>query len=183
MSGMETRGHPVGAPATNRIVLATSVTVYDVDGHKLGYITGFSPSHTRNVTPHRQIGAQTAGRIIEVTPGMESFSLSIDGFVLYNASKTDRYSLINRVGGDAYKTMVVLSQQYEPLTFLETAKHPSTNATYGTDEAATGLLYGGVWITSWSHNMQVNASGNAITGSCKLFVSYVEAIESMPETS
>lgn len=179
MSG-EIRGSGVGLPVTNEGIAQTSVSLLDQDGYEIGFLQSFNPTFSRPVSVQRAIGASFAGRAVEMTPGVETYTATASGIVLYSRDRTHHQSLINRVGGNAAVAWKVLADQTEPFYLYMTAQHPAANAIVGSDPAASGFLFGGGWFTS--ENFQVNIAGgnNVITGTINMTFAWVEPIEEMP---
>lgn len=141
MPGLVRYGDGVGIPESNRIVLPSSVDLYDDDGQLVGYATSINRTDTRTVDPQRHLSSDDAARIIEQTPQPENVQVTVEGFSLYNkidlTGKMPHYTLAARLSkgsgvqggfGGIYLFKSINSQKI-PFNMREVTKHPATGAT------------------------------------------------------
>ena len=119
------RGDGVSFPAKNRIVSSSTLDIIDDEGFIIGFITNFNESDNRPMTRVRHLSSRDAGRVIEMTPGVEDISITVNGYSLYNRSLTEKGSLIHRLGS-AMKALKSLQSQSEPFNLIRTETHPAT---------------------------------------------------------
>ena len=122
------RGDGVSFPTSNRVINASTVDVYDDRGNIIGFITSISETLNRAVTRIRTLSSEAAGRVLEMAPMTEDVSLSIGGYSLYDLSKTNKGSLIHRMGSHM-AALKSLQSQREPFHIVKSATHPTTGQT------------------------------------------------------
>lgn len=145
----------VSIPESHRTILSTSVDLLDMQGNNIGYITNFTPSHSRNMTRIRHLNSLDAGRILEMAPSPSDINISVGGFALYN--KQDDGSLIQRLGaGATKKAMRMLEEQSVPFLIAEVETHPITG-----DKTSIG--YHLCWLTSYSSPKNIGTATIAET--------------------
>lgn len=141
MPGLIRYGDGVGLSEANRIVLPSSVDLYDDDGQLVGYATSVDRRDSRTVDQQRHLSSDDAGRVIEQTPQPEKVVLTVNGFSLYNkvnlTGKIPHYSLAARLSkgtgedgefGGIYLFKSVNSNKI-PFNIRKVTKHPATAAT------------------------------------------------------
>lgn len=122
------RGDGVSFPAKNRIVNSSTLDIYDDEGYIIGFITNFDEQGNRPITRIRHLSSQDAGRVIEMSPGVEEISINVQGYSLYNINLAERGSLIHRFGS-AMRTLKSLQSQGTPFNLVRKETHPATGET------------------------------------------------------
>ncbi len=162
--GLVQHGSGVGLAPDNQTIISTTVDIFDEEGNNIGFVNSINRNDTRGVFPIRHLDSADAGRILELQPQVENYTLTVTGFALFNVSDVDRGSLLNRLPADA-KAFKVLNDQVVPFVMEQTETHPSTGATNTT-------VYLGCMLTSFSRPINV---GNAtVTETAAVTVSWVE---------
>lgn len=162
----------VSIPESNRTILSTSVDLLDMQGNNIGYITNFTPSHTRNMTRIRHLNSLDAGRILEMAPSPTDINISVGGFALYN--RQDDGSIIQRLGaGATKKAMRMLDEQSVPFLIVEVETHPKTG-----DKVTIG--YHLCWLTAYSSPKNIGTVTIAETAS--LAVAWADDYEGETES-
>ena len=133
--GLITAGDGIGIPEANRVVLPSTVDVYDDAGQLIGYATKIDVKGGRSVDRIRHLSSASAGRTIEQVPGVEEVTVTLEGFALYNevdsASRFPHYSLAGRISGGTgtanHGTFLFksLSSQKIPFTIKVEEVHPA----------------------------------------------------------
>ena len=93
-----------------RAATSLGIDIIDSNSRVIGAIQSFSPSYNRNVTALRELNTASeggqlidvAGEIVELIPGVENITLSVNGFLLNGTPDVDK-TLFNRVNED-FKT-------------------------------------------------------------------------------
>lgn len=119
------RGDGVNFPSRNRVVSSSTLDIYDDEGFVIGFITNFDESLSRAMQRIRHLSSYDAGRVIEMSPGVEDISINVQGYSLYNESMAERGSLIHRLGS-AMSALKSLQSQAEPFNLVRTETHPSS---------------------------------------------------------
>jgi hypothetical protein len=134
------RGDGVAFPRTNRVVNAATIDILDDEGFRIGYVTQVQETQSRGVTRVRGLNSLDAGRVIEQAPGVEDVNITINGYSLYDASVTDRGSLLHRMGGTLKAAKSLMGQQL-PFNLVMRQVHPASGET-----SITRWL--GCWVTN-----------------------------------
>lgn len=161
---LQTRGDGVSIPAGNKVVLSTSIDVFDNLGVSIGFIQTLTRRDDRPTQLIRHLDSTDAGRMIEQAPGPETNRLDVTGFALYNVGPNKK-SLLNRVApnGGAFRS---LNSQHIPFEIEERTTHPATP----TLQAST--LYGDCYLISYSR--PVNIGTVHITETATLQATWLE---------
>jgi hypothetical protein len=141
------RGDGVNFPSRNRIVASSTLDVYDDCGFIIGFVTGFNETQARPVVKIRHLSSRDAARIIEVCPNVETISLSVTGYSLYDISLVEKGSLIHRLGS-AMRALKSLQSQTEPFNMARTETHPSSGE-------IVRDIYFDCWITNFTRNRAI----------------------------
>jgi len=141
------RGDGVSFPAKNRVISSSTLDIYDDQGFIIGFITNFNESDNRPITRIRHLSSHDAGRVIEMSPGVEDVSITVNGYSLYNVNLTEKGSLIHRLGS-AMRALKSLQSQAEPFNLVRTETHPSTNE-------ENKDVYFDCWISAFSRSRDV----------------------------
>lgn len=141
------RGDGVAFPASTRTVNSTTIDVLDNEGHRIGYVTSISYQGNRQTQIIRELNAETAGRPLETALGVETNTLNLSGFALYDKSRTHRGSLINRCGS-AMAALRSLQGQREAVHIVHRETHPTTGE-------VTVRRYLGCYFTSHSYERNI----------------------------
>lgn len=151
-------------PDVDKVLLSTSVDILDDQGNNIGYVSQFSDSGNRRLDRIRHLNALDAGRTLEMAPGPEDRTLSLNGFAIYNRQTNG--SLIQRIGGESTrKAMKTLEEQKLPFTIVEREVDPATG-----EEEYT--IYHECWIQQMSK--PVNIGQATVSQSCTVQVGWVE---------
>lgn len=154
----------VSVPETHRTTLSTSYDIYDEEGNNIGFVQSFGPSHNRPTTIVRHINSADAGRGLEQAPGVETMTISVQGFALYN--KQNDGSVVQRIGGSSTrKAMRQLAEQSIPFTIIETVTHPATG------EVVDRVSYNECWLTS--KNKTINIGNATVQETANISVTWV----------
>jgi hypothetical protein len=141
------RGDGVAFPATNRVVSASGIDIYDDLGNIIGFIASVDENLNRQIQRVRHLSSEDAGRVIEMVPMVEDISLTVAGYSLYNISKTDRGSLIHRMGSHM-AALKSLQSQREPFHIVKINTHPTSGETV-VDK------YFDCWFTSFTRGRDI----------------------------
>ena len=163
--GLVKHGYGVGTAPDNQIVISTSITVYDEFGIEIGYIQSLNRNDARRTTPIRHLNKADAGRIIEQVPGVEEYGLSATSFALYNATDSDRRSILNRLPGSTGDAFRTLNQQQIPFAIRQVEEHPATGK-------QNVILYLGCMLTSYVRPVSIGTM--MITETASITPSWVE---------
>ena len=173
---LESKGNIVGLPKDNQAISVVSYDIFSESetggvSNAIGFISNISDAYSRTNTRQRHLSSTDAGRIIEITPGLENITLNVTGFNLYNTSHTDRDALINRLTGN--DAMYNLSQNKEYFAILKTVKHPNPSADIQNE--ITGVLFRRCLLASFNDVADINTITSA--SSATIDVSFVEPYE------
>lgn len=146
------------------MVISTTVDVLDDEGFNIGFLQSISRTDARPTESVRHLDASDAGRILEQAPGVETNTLNLTGFALYN-SGVDRRSLLNRVVGANSAPFRSLNSQQLPFEITEQWTHPASNARGQT-------LYGDCMLTNYTR--PVNIGTVTITETANATATWVE---------
>lgn len=161
---IQTRGDGVSIPTSNQVVISTTVDVLDDEGFNIGFIQTINRTDARPTELIRHLDASDAGRILEQSPGVETNTLNLTGFALYN-SGVDRRSLLNRMVGARSSPFRSLNSQQIPFEITEQWTQPASNARGQT-------LYGDCMLTNYTR--PVNIGAVTITETANAAVTWVE---------
>lgn len=149
---LQTRGDGVGLPESNKVVISTSVDIFDDGGVNIGFLQQISRTDARPATPIRHLAAGDAGRMIEQSPGPELNTLNVTGYALYNVSPA-RESLLNRITGRTTDTagnlFRSLNSQFLPFQLEERWTHPGNTSQRGK------TLYGDCYLTNYTRPVSI----------------------------
>lgn len=158
------RGDGVNFPSRNRIISASTLDVYDDNGHIIGFVTNFNETQARPVQKIRHLSSIDAGRVIEMSPQVEDISLTVTGYSLYDTSLTEKGSLIHRMGS-AMKALKSLQSQAQSFNLARTETHPSSGE-------VVRDVYFDCWFTNFTRNRDI---GRLVqTDSATIFVGQKE---------
>jgi len=157
-------GYGTGVDKGNRAVVSTSIDIFDNEGNKIGFCTNISRSDTRTINKIRHIDSADAGRVVELQPGPADYSLTINGFALYNDGNK-RGGLLNRIPGTASAQYAALDQQQAMFNLRVLEKHPVSG-----EESAT--YYYNCMISNYSKPTAIGSVN--IAESVTVVVSYVD---------
>lgn len=177
MPGLVRYGDGVGVGEANRIVLPSSVDLYDDDGQLVGYAKSIARADERNVERQRHLSSSDAGRVIEQTPLPENVTITVSGFSLYNKTdltgKIPHYSLAARLskgtgaqggfGGD-YLFKSINSQKI-PFNMRKVVIHPAT-------AASSVVWFRGCMLTRYSETSNIGEATE--TSEATIQVSWVD---------
>ena len=172
-TGFVKTGFGVSANESDRILNPiVSITIYDQEGHEIGYVTNFEPSTQRRVDRQRHLNAADAGRVVELTHGAEDVSLRVVGFTLYQPGYHGLVSgnLIDRLfrpDSTADAVFTILNKQAIPFDLYVIEEHPITHK-------GKTVVYQGCKVQSWSGAYQINQAWVAETVS--IVVSNVDIV-------
>jgi len=164
---LESGDNIVGLPKDNQIISSVSYDIFlEGEGSGLsqaiGFITNINNAHARTNTRQRHLSSADAGRIIEITPGLENITLNVTGFNLYNKSHTQRENLAARLTGEA--GLYTLSQNREYFAILKTVKHP--NPSSDIQNRTTGILFRRCLLSSFNDVVDINTITQAVSAVC-----------------
>lgn len=161
------KGYGVGLPPSNKVVIPFSVTIYDLLGNEIGFITDLSYETSRRVERIRHLNAFDAGRIIEQSPAPEDFSVSCTGFSLYTDDLANPQSVIGRLTKETgIAVFEALNQQKIPFNIVKEVVHPATGKGFQT-------IFYECWLSRYSETF---ATRNVVvTASATVQPSYVES--------
>lgn len=168
MAGFVTlKGYGVGIPPSNKVIIPFSLTIYDLEGNEVGFITDLSYDTSRRVERIRHLNAFDAGRIIEQAPSPEDYTLSATGFSLYTNDLANPQSVIGRLTKETgIAVFECLNQQKIPFNIVKEVVHPATGTGYQT-------IFYECWLTRYS---EAFATRNVVvTGTASIQPSYVES--------
>ena len=136
----------VRIPETNKVVVITSITVFDTEGQEIGFIQELSPSSTRRVERIRDLSATRAGRVIEQVPSPEDLTVTGRGLCLYEQS------VLRLITGfkpeNTYDVWFALTHQFIPFNVVVDVKHPVTNKGWY-------IMFSRCWLTSYGVTYRV----------------------------
>jgi len=170
----ESGANIVGLPKDNQIISSVSYDIF-LEGENtglsdaIGFITNINNAHARTNTRQRHLSSADAGRIVEITPGLENITLNVTGFNLYNKSHTDRNDLSARLTGEA--GLYTLSQNDDYFAILKTVTHP--NPSTDIQNVTTGILFRRCLLASFNDVVDINTITQAV--SAVVDVSWTEA--------
>lgn len=165
--GLVIHGSGVGLDPKNQTVITTSVGVFDDLGFEIGLLQNINRDDNRPTIDVRHLNKADAGRIVEQQPGIETYSLTVNGWMMYQKNDAAKQSLLNRLPSDISGSGVfkVMNDQFIPFSIREEETHPSTNITNVT-------LFLGCMITSYSK--PINLMGTSIVETAHVKPSWVE---------
>ncbi len=135
----------VKIPESNKVVVATSISVLNSDGEEIGFIQELSPSSTRRVERIRDLSATRAGRVIEQIPSPEDISLTGRGLCLYEKSAL---KLITGYSPEGHDVWFAITHQYIPFDIKVTTIHPATKKGWY-------IVFENCWLASYSTTYRV----------------------------
>lgn len=161
------KGYGVGIPPSNKVVIPFSLTIYDLEGNEVGFITDLSYDTSRRVERVRHLNAFDAGRIIEQAPAPEDFTVSCTGFSLYTDDLANPQSVIGRLTKETgIAVFEVLNQQKIPFNVVKEVVHPATGVGYQT-------IFFECWLTRFSEAFAVR--NVVVTANASFQPTYVES--------
>jgi hypothetical protein len=160
-------GFGVGLAPSNLTVITTSVGVFDDQGFEIGLLQSINRDDSRPTIDVRHLNKADAGRIVEQQPGVETYALTVSGWMMYQKNDTSKQSLLNRLPSDVSGSGVfqVMNQQFIPFAIREDETHPATGATN-----VTNFL--GCMLTSYSKPIPL--TGTSVVETAHVKPSWVE---------
>ena len=158
-------GYGVGLAKDNKVVITTSIDIFDNEGNKIGYCTSISRTDARGVERIRHLDSADAGRVIELQPRPSDVTLAVTGFALYNDG-SKRKGLLNRLPGNAAQQFVDLNQQTESFTIKVVETHPATGA-------ITKTYYYGCMLSAYAH--PINLTGANVAETATVMVAWIDS--------
>lgn len=161
------KGYGVGIPPTNKVVIPFSLTIYDLEGNEVGFMTDLTYDTSRRVERIRHLNAFDAGRIIEQAPAPEDYTASCVGFTLYTGDLANPQSVIGRLTKETgIAVFECLNQQRIPFNVVKEVVHPATGIGYQT-------IFYECWLTRYSETFAVR--NVVVTANASIQPTYVES--------
>jgi hypothetical protein len=172
------QGVKVSLSEDNRVVISTSVDIYDHMGQLVGYCTALEEIDARGMKVVRPISFTNPGRIVDMVPQVESVTLRITGFSLYNDEWSNgdipHYSLLNRLAGfnklNPFRSLV---EQRIPFDLKYTEEHPGAGMGMVFERGWRGIKY---YKNCYLTNTTISRSiGNVtVSETASVQVSYID---------
>jgi len=161
------KGYGIGLPQSNKVISPLSLTIFDLQGNEVGFITDLSYETTRTVERIRHLNAFDAGRIIEQVPVPENFTVSGTGYSLYTDRLSNPQSVIGRLTQELREAVFeVLNAQRIPFNVVKEVSNFQTGITVKT-------IFFDCWLTRFSEGFSVRNA--VVTASFSFQPSYIES--------
>jgi hypothetical protein len=129
--------------------IVTSLLNNVTDNNLVGAVQRIAINTSRDAEYRRELNTNTAGRPVEVVPGLPSYNLELERVVLYNSTMAQAFS---------YNKSYDIMKQNRPLMIyinLPGVKRTQEDGTFITTGAKTILAYG-VWLQNNNMSFSVD---------------------------
>lgn len=126
----------------------------------IGTLSSFSPRMTRTTDAVREIQT-TGGKIVEIVPGVTTYTLDLEKVMLYTKVLKDVFGILDHDIQNQIEAIDIKEQIYKPTVPDGYNGSPEGNSGY-TPQPGTSIVqtttYTDCWITSWDKSVSTGTT-------------------------